>query len=156
MPESISEHITYREATQSQTAVRRGIDNTPDETTLAKMRDVARAIYEPLVAHFQHEPFVSSFFRSPRLNAAIGGALRSQHVLGEAIDIDGDVYGTVTNRQIFDHVRANLLFDQLIWEYGTASSPAWVHVSFREGDNRGNVLRARRLGNGKTVYGAFL
>ena len=151
MPENISAHITYREATQSQAAVRRGLDNFPDAQELASMRALAEAIYEPIVAHFGLEPYVSSFFRSPRLNAAIGGALGSQHCLGEAIDIDADVYGGVSNRELFEYVRTQLPFDQVIWEFGTFDNPDWVHVSYKVGANRGKATRAVRV-NGKTQY----
>ena len=70
------------------------------------------------------------------------------------MDIDADVYGGVTNKEIFDFVRENCDFDQLIWEYGSREEPAWVHFSFNEGNNRKQVLRVERV-NGKSVYSSI-
>jgi len=147
----ISEHITYNEATHSETAKRRGIDNTPTAEQLRRMVAVANAIFEPTRNHFGSPIGVNSFFRSEALNTAVGGAKQSQHVLGEAIDMDADKYGTPTNKAIFDFIRANLPFDKLIWEFGDDENPDWVHVSHRLAGNRREVYRASRV-NGKTVY----
>lgn len=151
MPDRISAHISYREATQSQTAVRRGIKNIPSPDTLERMKVVALACFEPVRVHFGVPIFISSFYRSSALNKAIGGAKSSQHVTGEAIDLDADVWGGVTNAQLFDYIRRSVTFDQLIWEYGSLSNPEWVHVSYRAGNNRASVLRAVRR-HGKTSY----
>jgi len=136
----ISEHITLSEAIKSQTAIRKGIDNTPNSEQIAAMKLVAEKVFEPIRAHFGKPIGISSFFRSVKLNKAIGGAASSQHCKGEAIDIDGDILGGVSNRMIFDYVRTNLTFDQLIWEYGTDLYPAWVHVSYKAKGNRRQVL----------------
>lgn len=143
MPANISTHITYDEATKSQTAIRQGIDNTPNAEQLAAMRLVAHNIFEPVRKHFGGKPIaVTSFFRCEALNQAIGGSAFSQHRKGEAIDVDGDVHGDPGNTEIFHFIRENLNFDQLIWEYGTDDKPDWVHCSYKAEGNRKQVLRA--------------
>jgi len=93
---------------------------------------------------------LSSGYRSRILNNAVNGAAKSQHCLGEAIDIDVD--GTsITNKQVFDFIKDNLDFDQLIFEFGTDKNPDWVHVSYSKDNNRKQVLRAKRNGI-KTYY----
>ena len=88
------------------------------------------------------------------MNKAIGGSKTSQHCKGEAIDIDMD--GTsITNAQIFNYIKDNLNFDQLIWEFGTASNPDWVHVSYNStGKQRKQILKALKV-NGKTSYAPY-
>jgi hypothetical protein len=128
--ENISDHISYIEATSSQTASRKGIDNTPTEEQLANGKLVAEKCFEPLRRNFG--PLrVSSFFRCKELNKAIGGSSTSQHCSMEAIDIqetDG------TNSSLFIWAKTNLKFDQLIWEYPDPKThePAWVHISYTE------------------------
>ena len=127
---NISPHITYAEATYSDTAKRLKLDNTPSAEQLLAMQEVATRIFEPLRAHFGLPIHISSFFRSNALNEAVGGSTSSQHKLGEAMDVDCDKYGGLTNKQIFDWVKDNVEYDQLIWEYGTKDEPAWVHFSY--------------------------
>ena len=147
MPENISPHCTYKQATQSQTATRLGLTNEPGHKELTAMKLVAAACYEPAVAHFGPIP-ISSFFRSHKVNAAIGGALTSQHIDGEAMDLD---LGN-QNTNLLKWLRANTPFDQIISEYEDSHGvPSWVHVSHKATGNRGAVLRAIRI-NGKTVY----
>jgi hypothetical protein len=136
--ENISEHITYTEATKSLTAIKWGIDNTPNEKQLTNMKNLAVAVFEPLRAHFNMKLGISSFFRSKALNDHVNGSITSQHMAdnGAAIDIDADIYGGITNKEIFDYIKDNLDYDQLIWEYGTKENPAWVHVSYKETGNR--------------------
>jgi len=150
--ENISPHITYGEATNSPTAKSKGIKNIPDATTLKRMKMVAEKIFEPVRAHFDKSIYISSFYRSPDLNVAIGGSKTSSHPRGEALDMDGDVYGSPTNKQIFEFVRDNLVFDQMIWEFGTDSNPDWVHVSYEStGKQRKQILKAIKQG-GSTKY----
>lgn len=94
---------------------------------------------------------VSSGYRSNALNDLIGGSKRSQHSKGEALDLDADVYGGITNRQIFEYIRESLDYDQLIYEFGTDEEPAWVHVSYKSEGNRREVLKAYK-DNGQTKY----
>lgn len=149
--ERISKHISYKEAIRSNTALRLNIDNTPDQVSLTNMTGVAHNIFEPLRLWVGGPIKINSFYRSPKLNKAIGGSKRSQHCEGRAIDID-DTFGYKTNAEMFNYIRDNLNFDQMIWEFGDDNNPAWVHVSFDslEG-NRGRVLKAIKE-NGKSKY----
>ena len=150
----ISKHISLKEAVHSNTAKRRGIDNTPNEEQLYNMTKVAHNIFEPLRLYVGGAIKINSFFRSEELNKAIGGSSKSQHCQGCAIDID-DIYGHKTNYEMFEYIRENLDFDQLIYEFGDATNPDWVHVSYvSTGDNRNRVLRAVK-NNGKTSYQIF-
>lgn len=147
----ISQHISYPEAIHSYTAKRLHIDNTPNRLQLAAMRNVANKVFEPLREFVGNPIKINSFFRSYKLNKAIGGARNSQHMTGEAIDID-DTYGYATNAEMFHFIKNNLDFDQLIWEMGDDNNPDWIHVSYRlTGKNRHQILKAVRK-NGKTRY----
>lgn len=148
---AISDHITYAEAIHSNTAKRKGIDNTPNPTQIAAMITVAEMVFEPLRKWANGAIKVNSFFRSASLNEAIGGVSSSQHCKGEAIDLD-DVYGNKSNAEMFMYIRENLDFDQLIWEFGTDMNPNWIHVSYVDKDqNRNRCLRAYKE-DGKTKY----
>jgi hypothetical protein len=92
--------------------------------------------------HFGVPIAITSGYRSPALNDLIGGSSSSQHSKGEAIDVDADVFGGTTNADIFNYLREHTDFDQLIWEFGTNENPAWVHVSYKKENNRGEVLMA--------------
>ena len=149
--ERISKHISYKEATFSQTATRKDIDNTPSEEVLCRMQAVAENIFEPLRAHVGGPVKINSFYRSINLNVAIGGAKSSQHTRGEAIDID-DTFGHMSNKEMFEFIKDELDFDQLIWEFGDDNNPAWVHVSYVSPENnRRRILKAEKK-NGKTTY----
>jgi zinc D-Ala-D-Ala carboxypeptidase len=147
----ISKHINLREAIESYTAKRKGIENIPNEYQLTNMVVLAENIFEPLRKWVGGPIKVNSFFRSEELNKAIGGSSKSQHCQGRAIDID-DVYGYKTNAEMYEYIKNNLDFDQLIWEFGTDNNPDWVHVSYVSSDeNRRRCLKAERI-NGKTTY----
>jgi zinc D-Ala-D-Ala carboxypeptidase len=142
----ISKHITYKEGTHSNTATRRRIKNEPNDEQLMAMKLLGKKIFEPLRVHFDTPIRINSFFRSVALNKAIGGSGTSQHCKGEAVDMDAT--GEITNKQLFDYIKDNLEFDQLIWEFGTTKNPDWVHVSFTsERENRKQVLKAVKDGN---------
>ena len=150
----ISRHISYKEAVYSATAKRKGIKNVPNDDQIYNMRKVADYIFEPLRLYVGGAIKITSFFRSPDLNTAIGGSAKSQHCKGQAIDID-DVFGHKTNYEMFEYIRENLDFDQLIYEFGTNDNPDWVHVSYvSKKENRNRGLRAIRE-NGKTRYELF-
>ncbi len=150
--DKISNHISIAESTRSNTAARLGISNIPDGDTIDNMRKVAKEVFEPL-REWVGEPIkINSFYRSPDLNAAIGGSKKSQHCKGQAIDID-DTYCSATNAEMFTYIKNNLDFDQLIWEFGNALNPDWVHVSYVSSEkNRNRILTASKDNNGKTVY----
>jgi zinc D-Ala-D-Ala carboxypeptidase len=133
----ISEHLTLDELTRSQTATRLKIDNTPSEEAKNNLKILCKNIYEPLINQFKHLR-ISSAYRSEKLNKMIKGAKNSQHIKGQALDIQGTK--GVTNAQIFNYVKENLDFDQLIWEFGSKIEPAWVHISFKSTNNRNQIL----------------
>jgi hypothetical protein len=150
----ISKHLSLAEVSRSETAKRKGIDNTPSGEHLENFKKLAENVFEPIREHFGVPIHISSGYRSKALNTAIGGSLTSQHCQGEAIDIDMD--GTsITNAQIFNFIKDNLNFDQMIWEFGTDKNPDWVHVSYEStGKQRKQILKAVKAG-GKTSYLPF-
>ena len=147
----ISKHISYKEGVYSITATRRGIDNVPNDEQLANMELIAEKVFEPLRKYVGGPIKINSFFRCPKLNKAIGGSKTSQHCKGLAMDID-DTFGVVANSDMYNYIKNNLDFDQLIWEFGDDDNPNWVHVSYvSKEDNRNRCLRAYK-DNGKTLY----
>ncbi|RYC70645.1 D-Ala-D-Ala carboxypeptidase family metallohydrolase [Spirosoma sordidisoli] len=133
--------LTYAEAIKSTTAIRLGIDNTPTQAQYNNMKRLYDNVYAPLCDHFGYKLPVSSFFRTPALNSAVGGSSTSDHPNGNAIDIDMDGAGReLTNKTLFAHVKSQVDFDQLLWEYGTKDKPEWVHIGYRgKGKNRKQV-----------------
>ena len=150
----LSKNLALAEVTRSETAKRRGVSNMPTEAHIANFKLLAEKVFQPIREHFGVPIHISSGYRSAALNKAIGGAASSQHCSGEAIDIDMD--GTaVTNAQIFNYIKENLEFDQLIWEFGTDTNPDWVHVSYEStGKQRKQILKAVKQG-GATKYLPF-
>ena len=147
----ISEHISYKEGVRSNTATRRGIDNTPNNEQLDNMELVAEEVFEPLRAYVGGPIKINSFFRCPELNKAIGGSSKSQHCKGQAMDID-DTFGRMTNAEMYHWIKDYLDFDQMIWEFGDDDNPDWVHVSYvSPEENRNRCLKAYRE-DGKTKY----
>lgn len=146
----ISKHISWREASHSATAEKKEIDNTPPEVAVQNMKKLAKNVFEPL-REWAAEPIrVNSFYRSPDLCDAIRSKRTSQHTKGQAIDIDA--LGEKTNADLFNYIKDNLDFDQLIWEHGDDENPDWIHVSYvGPSGNRKNILRAVKKGR-KTTY----
>lgn len=151
---NLSPHLTVAEVTASVTAGKLGIENSPTAQHLDNLRALAGAIFEPLRVNFGVPIYVSSGYRSQALNDAVPGSSRkSQHMEGEALDLDQHGRGKLTNREVFLWIRDNLPFDQLIWEYGTETEPDWVHVSYTQHrKRRGEVLRGVRSASGAPVY----
>ena len=148
----ISDHISFKEAVRSNTALRRGIENIPNEIQLDNMQLLAEKVFEPLRKWVGGPIKINSFFRSPKLNTAIGGSKTSQHCKGQAMDID-DTFGVKTNAEMYHWIKDNLNFDQMIWEFGDDDNPAWVHVSYvSDTDNRNRCLSAYKDENNKTKY----
>jgi zinc D-Ala-D-Ala carboxypeptidase len=144
----ISKHLDLAELIRSESAKRLGISNMPTAEHIENMKQLAENIFEPIREHFGCPIYISSGYRSQALNAAIGGALNSQHNRGMAIDIDMD--GTnIKNSAIFEYAKT-LPFDQLIWEFGTKENPDWVHISYSPLHRR-QILYATKE-NGKTKY----
>ena len=149
----ISKHISDKEATKSITALRLGIDNTPNGTAYNNMKTLAANVFEPLREWVGGPIKITSFYRSPELCLAIGSKTSSQHTCknGAAIDID-DIYGHKTNAEMFDYIKDNLEFDQLIWEFGNEDNPDWLHISYVDLEkNRKRILKAVR-DQGKVKY----
>lgn len=146
----LSKNFTMAEFTKSQTAERKGIDNTPEGEHL----EAAKALFENVVQPIRDQfgpTVINSGYRSPELNAAVGGSATSQHCKGQAADIE--VPG-VANAELANWIVDNLDFDQVILEFYTPGIPdsGWVHVSYKDdGENRKSILTASRV-NGKTQY----
>ena len=145
----LSENFTLQEYTKSQTALRRGIDNTPNDEHLAKAKSLFENVVQKVRDHFG-PTVVNSGYRGPELNAAIGGSANSQHCKGEAVDIECP---GKSNHDVAKFIEDTLDFDQLILEFYTPGEPnsRWVHVSYKEEGNRKQSLTAVKE-NGKTVY----
>ena len=149
---NISEHVTYKEGVYSITALRLGLNNDPTKAHLTNMELLAEKVFEPLRKHVNGPIKINSFYRGPELNKAIGGSSKSQHCEGRAMDID-DNYGYMSNADMFEYIRNNLSFDQMIWEFGNSDNPDWVHVSYvNEDANRNRCLLAYKDENNKTKY----
>ena len=150
----LSENFSLIELTKSQTAERKGIDNTPSAEHQENLKSLCEMILQPIRDHFDCVVSVSSGYRSPELCVAIGSSTKSQHARGEAADFE--IFG-VSNKELADYIDQNLDYDQLILEYWKESDPnsGWVHCSYSEGNNRRQYLRAYKE-DGKTKYGQVL
>ena len=146
--EKISDHCSYREGTYSATAKKHGVDNEPTAKHFEVMKVTAEELFEPLREYVGGPIRVNSFYRSEELNALLkGGARRSQHMKGQAMDLDA--LGGRSNSEMFMIIKDQLDFDQLIWEGGNYSEPEWIHVSYvSEKENRKQVLKMVRKGTG--------
>ena len=139
----LSENFSLEELIRTST----GLDNTPNKEQIENLRQLAINILQP--AREALGPIrITSGFRNPEVNAKIGGAASSQHTKGEAADL----MMSGGQKKLLDWIIANLEFDQIISEFPDKSgNPAWVHVSYREGNNRNQKLKAIKS-NGKTKY----
>jgi hypothetical protein len=145
----LSQHLSLSEVTRSESAKRNGISNMPTEQHIANFKLLAEKVFEPVRVHFGVPIHISSAYRSIELNRVVKGSLTSQHCTGEAIDVDMDGSPSgVTNKMVFDYIKDNLVYDQIINEFDYS----WVHVSYAaNGKNRKQALDAIRV-NGKTTY----
>lgn len=137
----LTPHFTLREMTASGTAIRYNIDNTPQPVHVERLAELCLNVLEPLRRRFGVIR-VTSGYRCVRLNAALGGAATSQHMAGEAADIH--VSGRETGLKMFEYIRDNLPFDQLLFERRAKSGVYWLHVSYRSTGNRhscGHILK---------------
>lgn len=114
------------------------VPNTPDKESLESLISIINEILDPLREHFNTPITITSGYRSVPLNRLVGGSKTSQHLTGEAID-----FKMASMKTVFYYIIDNFEFDQLIWEYGTDESPAWIHISSKKDrtKNRGIVLR---------------
>ena len=147
----LSENFSLQELTKSQTAERKGIDNTPSPTHQANLKSLCASILQPVRDHFGRVVTISSGYRSPELCVAIGSKTTSQHAKGEAADFE--IFG-VSNKELADYINEHLDYDQLILEYWKESDPnsGSGHCSYSEGNNRKQYLNAYKDENNKTCY----
>lgn len=132
-------HFTIAEFVHSETADRKGIDNRLPKELLPNVRALVDKVLDPLREAYGKSILVTSGYRCPVLNKAVGGSATSQHMSGQAADITAG--SRKENKRLFYLVQElGLDFDQLIWEKGNSTGPDWVHVSYREGVNRNQVL----------------
>ena len=150
----LSANFSLAELIKSQTATRKGIDNTPSDEHQDNLKSLCTHILQPVREHFGRVVTVSSGYRSPELCVAIGSSTKSQHASGCAADFE--IFG-VSNKALADYIDSELHYDQLILEYWNESDPnsGWVHCSFSEGNNRKQYLRAYKE-DGKTKYEPIL
>ena len=146
----LTENFSLNELTKSQTAERKGIDNTPSAEHQENLKSLCEMILQPIRDHFGQVVSVSSGYRSPELCVAIGSSTKSQHAKGQASDFE--IFG-VSNKELADWIDENLDYDQLILEYWKESDPnsGWIHCSFNTQGNRKQYLRAYKE-NGSTKY----
>jgi hypothetical protein len=147
---NLTKNFSISELTKSQTAERKGIDNTPSTEHQENLKLLCESILQPVRDHFSKVVTISSGYRSPELCTAIGSKITSQHAKGQAADFE--IFG-VSNKALADYINSELYYDQLILEYWKESDPnsGWVHCSFSAGNNRKQYLRAYKE-DGKTKY----
>ena len=150
----LTAHFDLAEFTRSESAKREGLDNTPTPEHLENLKILCEKVLEPIRLKYGSIN-ISSGYRGKMLNHFIGGSVNSDHCVGRAADIDMDDSGTgVTNTEIFNYIKDNLDYDQLIWEFGNKEKPDWVHVGYRGKENRKQTLRATKV-NGKSHYAPY-
>jgi len=152
----ISEHLDLSEVIRSETAKRHGISNMPTEEHIANFKLLAENVFEKVRNYFRCPIHISSGYRSKELNACTPGAsATSDHCKGMALDLDQQGHSQgITNKDVFDYIKANLKFKQLIWEGGTEQEADWIHVSYDENNLKNEVLRAVKV-NGKMTYSKY-
>jgi zinc D-Ala-D-Ala carboxypeptidase len=146
----LTENFTLSEMVKSETALRHGLDNTPGDTEIANLRQLAANVLQPIRNHYRTGVKVNSGYRAPNVNAAVGGSRTSDHTRGQAADIE--IPG-IANAALAEWISKHLKFTQLILEFYTPGVPdsGWVHVSYNPADLKCQVMTAMRE-NGKTVY----
>ena len=142
---NLSAHVTIAEFERSEAAVKHGIANKMNEFEIQRAKELCENVFEPIRAHLNKPIKINSGFRSAVVNKRIGGAKTSQHVLGEAMDLD------LHDRELFEWIIDNIDFDQAIYEGGNDSGADWFHISYRKGRNRKQALRMVKVA-GKTSY----
>ena len=154
----LSTHLSLAEFIVSDTAKRNGIDNNPTPEHLENAKILANKVFEPIRVGLGKPIYLSSGYRSKALNDATkGSSPTSEHCTGEAMDLDQDGRSNgITNKQVFDYIKDNLEFNQLIWEFGNDTNPDWVHVSYSaKGKQKKQILKAIRV-NGQPKYNPYV
>lgn len=142
---ALSKYYSLDQLTRSNTAIRKAIDNTPDEDQKENLRQLAINVLDPITDMIQQRLVINSGFRSLKLNKVIGGSRNSQHTKGMAADIESP---PVHNAALFAAIaHSSIPYDQLIYEF----DGAWIHVSYNPSGGRRQLLTASKE-NGKTVY----
>lgn len=142
---NLSAHVTIAEFERSEAAVKHGIANKMNEFEIQRAKELCENVFEPIRAYLKKPIKINSGFRSVAVNKRIGGAKTSQHVLGEAMDLD------LHDRELFEWIIDNIEADQYIFEGGTEDKADWFHISYRKGRNRKQALRMVKVA-GKTSY----
>lgn len=147
---NLSANFSLHELTKSETALRMGFDNTPDDEATENLRLLCEKVLQPVRDHYGKGVKVNSAYRSPESNAAVGGSKTSDHCKGMAADIE--IPG-VANADLAQWIMDNLDYTQLILEFYTPGIPdsGWVHVSYNPADLRKQELTATKVA-GKTTY----
>ena len=147
----LSQNFSLIELTKSQTAERKGIDNTPSTEHQENLKSLCTYVLQPIRDHYSRVVSVSSGYRSKALCEAIGSKSTSQHAKGEAADFE--IFG-ISNKELADWIHFNVNYDQLILEYWKESDPnsGWVHCSYTDGNNRRQYLKAYKDENNNTRY----
>jgi hypothetical protein len=146
----LTENFSLHELIKSETALRRGLDNTPGEQEIENLRVLSEQILQPVRTAYGRGVKVNSGFRHPEVNAAVGGSKTSDHCRGQAADIE--IPG-IPNYDLAKYISENFKFTQIILEFYTPGIPdsGWVHVSYDPANLKCQTLTAMKE-NGKTVY----
>lgn len=136
----LTKNFSLLELTSSETATRRGIDNTPSQTEINNLKKLCEEVMQPLRDWYGKPINITSGFRSAKLNRVIGGASSSQHVKGEAIDF---TLPKEDYKKVWKWITENLEYDQIIWEFGNSEAPDWIHISYTT-NNRNQKLKAEK------------
>ena len=147
----LSDNFSLSEFTKSQVALRNGIDNTPNEEVIENLKPLCQNVLQPIREYYLMPVFISSGYRSAALNHKLGSSISSQHIQGQAADIE--IFG-VSNKELSDWINDNCDFDQLILEFHKEddANSGWVHVSYKKDNNRKQYKRADRNEEGKVEY----
>ena len=147
---NLTKNFTLSEMTKSDTALRLGLENEPDEQQLAALQTLCEKVLQPIRDYFGMGVKVNSALRTLSVNRAVGSSDNSHHVRGMAADIE---IPSIPNAELAEWIVENLDFTQVILEFYTPGIPdsGWVHVSYVPEDLRKQVLTAMKE-NGKTVY----
>ena len=156
----LTEHFNLEELTYSSTAKQKGLKNEPNESQIENLKLLAQYVLEPIREKIGCPLFISSGYRSEKLNALVGGSKTSQHLQGSAADIqifDKKLTNTDLFNIIVSMVKNNeIQVGQVIWEFGE-TEPNWIHISLPTSRHRNEVLRAsqvydKHISKFKTVY----
>ena len=147
---NLTKNFSLNELTQSETALRKGLNNVPTQAIIDSLQTLAVNVLQPIRDHYGKGVKVSSGYRSPEVNAAVGGSKVSDHCKGQAADIE--IPG-LPNMELATYIKYNLKFTQLILEFYTPGvvDSGWVHVSYNPDNLKCQVMTAV-MKDGKTVY----